>query len=364
MDFDLTIFVRRGFHRGARLQLRAGKYVLGNSEECDLILNDFGIAPRHLEVSFSSERLTLEALAENASVNDVPLSIGEVIVLSGAKNRIRICGAEVYVFNPQVVRTRTIAPISPSLLARTLERGRHVPMIAAATLCSFVGLAGFSALSGIPQQVPHAFAPGKLELTKESRAGTEYEAIVRLGADLGRNQAWQHIKLKKNEFGRYEVTGMVADSQALTSLSNHSDIKYLGVGTKNVVVAGEVQQRISNFARNSAVTTTLNSDGRLIVSGSVSNSDEARRMKLLRKELEGKLNIDFQIEPRLGVTKAVQLPLPFKVASINVAQRYFETHGGEIYFEGSTLAAGFKVVSIDMNRILFEVGGKQVAYRM
>jgi hypothetical protein len=62
------------------------------------------------------------------------------------------------------------------------------------------------------------------------------------------------------------------------------------------------------------------------------------------------------------VKKPRRIELPVRIASINVAVGFFETEDGTKHFPGSTLAKGYVVESIDSQRILFRVAGKQVEF--
>jgi Inner membrane component of T3SS, cytoplasmic domain len=364
MQPALTVFVRRGIHRGARLELKPGRYTLGRGDDCDVVLTDPGIAERHLVIAIEDRDVQVETLAENTKINGDLVAIGVVTRLCHTKTRVNICDVDVYLLDAQQIIEPPVFTKPRTIFSGLREHGRRVPLLVFAVLCSFIGLAGFSALSGAPQLVHNTATTDNREPLSVGVSGISLESVMRLGTLLSRTEALRHVKLRKNETGNHELVGTVTDHRALKSLLNVPEVKQLGLSTKNVLVAEELNKHISNFSRNATVSTKLSHDGRLIVSGSVANGDEANRMLLLRKELHGKLSIDYQIEPRAALSKSVQMPLPFKVTSVNVAQRFFETSTGETYFEGSTTTGGIKVVSVEMNRILFAVAGKNVEFKM
>lgn len=44
---EATLFVASGLHQGARIELTAREYLIGSDEDCDIVLHDAQVAPRH-----------------------------------------------------------------------------------------------------------------------------------------------------------------------------------------------------------------------------------------------------------------------------------------------------------------------------
>ena len=55
----LLLKVLTGRHRGARLPLLPGRYLVGSSDECDIILSDPEVAPKHLLMEVGEEQVRL-----------------------------------------------------------------------------------------------------------------------------------------------------------------------------------------------------------------------------------------------------------------------------------------------------------------
>ena len=99
MESQLILRVLSGQHRGAELPLPPGKYVLGSSDEADIIISDPGIAPEHLTIEIGEEDAihiipqgTVSAFFEDSNLNgpfDValyqPLGIGQAVIAFGVE---------------------------------------------------------------------------------------------------------------------------------------------------------------------------------------------------------------------------------------------------------------------------------------
>ena len=62
--------VTQGLHQGGRIRLDGTVYTVGSTAEADFILNDPGIAPRHLVLRLEGDRVAVEALGGDVRVDD------------------------------------------------------------------------------------------------------------------------------------------------------------------------------------------------------------------------------------------------------------------------------------------------------
>lgn len=76
-DRGVVVRVVSGLHSGAERELAGGEMILiGSGEDCDMVLADAGVAPRHALLSFINGRFSLRAL-------DAPLHAGTAMVHPG-----------------------------------------------------------------------------------------------------------------------------------------------------------------------------------------------------------------------------------------------------------------------------------------
>jgi type III secretion protein D len=65
-----TIFT--GVHAGAEIRLTPGEYVLGSAEDCDIVLTDSSLAPRHLALTVSAQNVRVRPLEGALSLKGAP----------------------------------------------------------------------------------------------------------------------------------------------------------------------------------------------------------------------------------------------------------------------------------------------------
>lgn len=81
---ELVFRVLAGPQRGAEMRLRAGEYVIGSGDQCDIVLVDDGIAEEHLAVRVSESGVELKALENLVAYGDEKLlHPGESVVEAG-----------------------------------------------------------------------------------------------------------------------------------------------------------------------------------------------------------------------------------------------------------------------------------------
>lgn len=67
------LVILAGPHAGAELLLAPGRYTLGRSDQCDIILNDDSVAPQHVRLTLDDNGLRVGALAQPTSAAGAPL---------------------------------------------------------------------------------------------------------------------------------------------------------------------------------------------------------------------------------------------------------------------------------------------------
>jgi hypothetical protein len=364
---SVVLLVRRGVHRGARITLTEGHYIIGARDDCDFVLSDPGIPDRLLELHVDQLDARVLAFVDDIVVNGLAIAVGPVVELRSFKSRISIGSLELQIIDgrferPAVAETRTERKGKPD----SNEYMRRLSLIAAAVAVVFVTFGGYTVLprtSGTALSLVasgEATMPGSMAMTDP-----EIDLAIQVGGLLASNEAWRHIKLKKRPSDqRYELTGTVKDRHALEALLSNAVIKRLGTNASAIVVAADLEQRLADFTRDTSLKTSVGEDGRVVVTGAVSSNESNKRLNTLRHELEGKVDVDFRVAQQPRVVKQVQVALPIKIASINGDQRFFESSDGEKYFEGSILSNGIRVVAISTSRIRFNIAGKNVDFQV
>jgi Inner membrane component of T3SS, periplasmic domain/Inner membrane component of T3SS, cytoplasmic domain len=115
-----------GFHKGVRIDLDEGVYILGSSAEADIILRDPEVQPHHAVIRLDCGKLSIEAIG-----GDIRVGGKAVAVDQGCRPRlpadIEIGGARLRLFREP---TRTIDPRLGLLITQLSSR----PMLTAAAV--------------------------------------------------------------------------------------------------------------------------------------------------------------------------------------------------------------------------------------
>src|SRR3569833_1260052 len=87
-EFSLLFVLRvmSGLHRGAVVPLRRpGFIVLGSSDDCDLVLMDAGVAPRHAAIMLHEQEIIVRALESRIVLDARPIAAGDSAALANVK---------------------------------------------------------------------------------------------------------------------------------------------------------------------------------------------------------------------------------------------------------------------------------------
>jgi type III secretion protein D len=72
MDDGILFTIFTGVHAGAEIRLAAGEYVLGSAEDCDVVLTDSSLAPRHLALTVAAQNVRVRPLEGALSLKGAP----------------------------------------------------------------------------------------------------------------------------------------------------------------------------------------------------------------------------------------------------------------------------------------------------
>lgn len=259
--------VLRGLHRGARIAVGARDLVvIGRAEDCDVVLADAGVAPRHVAVRIQADAILLRALdgdfrckGKRAGPGEMvripactPFALGDALVAIGDRADpfwalLEEPGAKLAAAPPAAD-----PPAAPRAAARLMSRlAALTPRRYAAVAC----VAAAIALTAMPFVVePDA---RREVLAPEARLGALLDEL-----GLGEVQMLLH-----ND-GRLAVEGVVPDHARHAGL-----VKALGdAGVKaqvRVLVGEQVAQEVKDVFRVNglAVETRYDVGGVVVVSG-------------------------------------------------------------------------------------------------
>lgn len=346
--------IKAGLHRGTRLELGSGRHVLGSGLSCDVILADLLIAEQQLRFTVGVPAIRVTALAAGVFVDGAPLQAEASIDVEHAY--IKVGDVEMSLrCRGQNQRMRTAAA------AARPRTSLHMPTVALALLATgsvSIAFAVYHAARepGNVAYVPTTSAASSVNPIQPPKAHIEPVDV------LASDSRWRNIKADLQD-GRPKLSGFVSSQADLDALLANKHMATLRPDVESVLVGGAWEARIRELVRDRGVEVAVEPDSRAILSGQQREAATAMRVKALQKELKGRLEIVDRTTYRpIEERKKVHVELPFRVAAVNLAERYFESDDGTKYFEGSALENGYRVVAIEPARIVFAVGSRQVEW--
>ncbi|QWF17416.1 FHA domain-containing protein [Lysobacter capsici] len=130
-----------GLHTGASRPLSAQETVLiGSSGDCDIVLSDPGVAPRHAFLTRMGGTVSLRALDAPLTIDGQTLNPGDPAELS-AMQRVDMGGASIAVGAAEDPGWATMLPNMGELAKPAKSSMRHLPLIAGLAALSLVSVA-------------------------------------------------------------------------------------------------------------------------------------------------------------------------------------------------------------------------------
>lgn len=257
---QLVLRLLSGTHRGAEIPLTAGEYLIGCSEQCDIVLADDAIAPRHAKLAIGESGLILTPLAEplwvaGQAVAHSPMAIGRLqLITVGSTNLSVGFAAEDW---SQLDRPAVTAQNSPATPA------------AAAGLSALAQLLGLPVLtrltSGLRPQRLYSLGAAVLLLSCVLVVvGTANTKPVRQARDLNMPLAQAHriverlglpnITVEPDQRGIITISGYVDDHAQ--ALQVKKALSPLGAkASTNIKVDSDLVEMASGMLREMNITT-------------------------------------------------------------------------------------------------------------
>jgi type III secretion protein D len=290
-DTSLELRVLSGMHAGARVLLEGDEYFLGTRDDCDFVLTDPGILPRHARLVLVDGVWLLEWLpAEegDAVLAPAPLDrskavpFGPIVVMADEPGT-PWPTLEELVLVPHAPATESLLPppvqaVAPVIAPTRKHSLRRIatPVAIAAVSLSTLGLVAWPmGLSTAPRafmRTPAASAAATAAATSEPAGKAEIEAIV---AEL---HLADRSKLEQDA-GRWSVRTLVLNesegeslAKALTRVQPHPALRLATVADMRDELTDRLQ-RLAPEARGK-VQVRASGDGRVGLVGSMPRTED------------------------------------------------------------------------------------------
>jgi type III secretion protein D len=79
---DYTLSIETGLYAGVTRDLHAGHYVIGSSSTADIVLMEDELSEAHAALSFAKDKMQIEALADNVSIDGRAVANGEKVIVT------------------------------------------------------------------------------------------------------------------------------------------------------------------------------------------------------------------------------------------------------------------------------------------
>jgi Inner membrane component of T3SS, cytoplasmic domain len=383
---SIYLGVRTGIHRGARMKLQRSGGCVGRTLGCDVVLADASVQPRHCELRADEAGIHITALAEGVTAHGRPLLVGETHVTLERKFLVDVGRVSLVLVNSRVPKIESSGllhtPPTPTR-SKQASRKRVPPMRRAMTVAGFCA-AAFTGYKVVQQGgvafVPWLAAPSMaaqssspLPVSPFSSRGAasavaahavdRFQATLELSSLLSQQPEWRGVKLRHTDANAVELVGVVESREALDRLMREAPVQSLGAGSGGVAIASDLQRNAQEFTRDSSLVTELQSDGKLRIQSHTATPESAQRANDFALQMSRRIEVENRTTyaPK-EAKKPRRIELPMRIASVNAAVGFFETEDGTKHFPGATLAKGYVVESIESERILFRVAGKQVEF--
>ena len=347
MEAKKTLRIVGGMHEGARLNLAPGDYVIGSAEDCDIVLRDASVAPRHVRLTVGRSTAHLRPI-DRAVVGYRGNPLRSRIKRLRDFDMISAGGAE-FCLTAVDSNNAAVTDVVPKIVApRTTGLGRAAAPYALLGLL-VAGTFVVYAEAVWQGQSADGRAKAALQQARSALTGMQLNEInVTLAAD-----------------NALMVSGFVHSAQDAQRLRSEKSLQVLGAPQLHYQVADEIVNRVKQHLDPAKVNVAYLGAGKVGVSG---RGDAALRARLerLSKDLSGVVVIEDRITYRNSLSAQPTLTasrLPIKIVAVQIgAPSYFQDQHGARYFVGGNLSDGAQVTSISDTQIQFHKNGQTIAY--
>jgi type III secretion system YscD/HrpQ family protein len=316
MNADLAVLIKllTGPHQGAELVVEPGRYIVGSSQECDIIISDVLVQPKHLEFEVQKDRATVKPLANaRVFVDGEPIAGDQASV--AAFHYITI-GSTYFTFGtastawppsalrplPRLREGEPAASVVVTAMPKALpgppreaeidevgQEGRESRLLRMAALMGFLVCLSLAVGSAV---WPWLYAPPAAKPVDVIALASDLRQQVKATA-YGRNLVVDVA------YGRITVTGSVpteADMRLLYELAN--DPRFQGLvaiqATSAETLIADAESIFNAF--RSSLNIVPNNDGELTVTGFAGGNDSWERLRnTLRRDLPSFAMLKFDV---------------------------------------------------------------------
>lgn len=364
--------VMSGLHRGARVPLqRPGLIVLGSSDDCDLVLMDAGVAPRHAAITLHEQDIVVRALESRVDLDSRPIAAGEASSLLALKPLI-IGGATVMIGGSSELEAIAqaeeagVEPAPPLVDVDDQTDGVEAPVEPPPQVARNRAIA--KVLLGAAVATFFTIAAVSVSSNISARKKTPEQKIAQILEEL---HLKNDITVSTSEEGVLSLKGTAPDDAVHSKLVQRLNTEGLAPALR-ISVGERLAAAVKDVFRVNGldVETEYTAAGVVLVSGLRGPARQyAKVVKHAMQDvsglsavriLPGKPEKGSLILADHGALNHVDSAGKRVVSVVDSAPAYIVTADGARYFIGSLLPQGHRVLAIDGTAVTLERDGEKL----
>ena len=333
----VALRIASGMHRGASLELTDSEYLIGSSDDCDVVLRDEAVSAHHCRLAREWSGFCVRDLRAGPPQLVTP----QTVVYEG--------GAIEAGYEVGGVRFTLRQAAPPSKVARSRELSRQSVSSALLVVMILGVLLAIVAVVSAQRTVMKS----STALAQWSNTGNQALAA----------QGFRSVHFGSDPRGQMQVKGLVADPAENRRLQAWLRGSPYSKAHVNVHLASDLIEQVRRALAEDTLTVGLR-DARLDIAGKTSRLELKQRIRALTEDLRDTVTVEDRVQ-YLDAHEAGPVPLPVTVSSVMAGNpSYFLTDEGTRYFVGGQLPDGAEVLAIDAAQIQFRRQGQVITYKL
>lgn len=333
----VALRITSGLHLGASLELTGSEYLIGSSDDCDVVLRDAAVSAHHCRLAREWAGFCVRDLRAGPPQLVTP----QTVAYEG--------GAIEAAYEVGGVRFTLRQEAPPSKAAQSQNDRKHSVSSALLVVMILVVSSAILAVVGAERTVT------KSPTTLAQLSNTGNQALAA--------QGFRSVHFGSDRGGELQVRGLVTDlaekrrMQAWLRGSPYSNAHV------NVHLVSDLIEQVRRALADDTLQVGVR-NARLDIAGKTSRLEVKQRIRALTEDLRGTVPVEDRVQ-YVDVPDAGPGQLPVAVSSVMVGNpSYFLTDEGARYFVGGQLPDGAEVLAIDAMQIQFRRQGKVITYKL
>ena len=349
-----TLTVLDGLHAGAVVTLPPGVVVIGSHPDADIVLDDDGVAERHLRLEVRADGLVLLPLASGVGVAGALLPDEDPQPVAAG------CPAQITLNNLTLRVTRDGAAAGPEERADPPRRLRRPALAAAAILaCAAATGLGLHVRAGVSEAAQLAAAPAAPAASSPQGGVPTSGAAAPPSPEPPQAPALHASELRAPELRAAEQAPAAPATPDNHTVDNAIPVKAAQVkdAMGDAAPAGIVEAVRSKLASAGLRGILLKAEGSVLTAGGFVDPAALPAWQRAQREFDSEYAGAFQLMNRVAIK--AETPLGFSVDAVWRGANPNVMVSGQKYFEGAALPDGWVLKRIEAHQLVLTRGPRE-----